>query len=226
MSTCLACSPPLYCIRHLVRHYKILETNFCSRALTKTRDLLNFLSYNLELIQFFKFIWWQFIDDIFMIWTHREEHLKTFIGYLNSTHPSINFFHEYSNSLHQTLPFLDVQVHLISNHIQTDLHTKSTDKHQYLFKTSCHPKNTKKAILFSLFLQIYAYVQATLSLTDEAENSSSSWPNMAVAAPHYKEMPIAFAQFHITQPFNSKNRNLRRLTKHPFSYPSTLRFLK
>ena len=28
------------------------------------------------------FIWWRFIDDIFMIWTHREEHLKTFIGYL------------------------------------------------------------------------------------------------------------------------------------------------
>ena len=49
---------------------------------------------------------------------------------------------------------------------------------------------------------------------------------MAIAAPHYKEMPIAFAQFHVTQPFNSKNRNLPRLTKHPFSYPSTLRFLK
>ena len=29
------------------------------------------------------FIWWRFIDDIFMIWTHGEEHLKTFIGYLH-----------------------------------------------------------------------------------------------------------------------------------------------
>ena len=100
------------------------------------------------------FIWWRFIDDIFMIWTHGEEHLKTFIGYLNSFHPSIKFTHEYSNSLHQTLPFLDVQVHLINNHIQTDLHTKPTDKHQYLLKTSCHPNHTKKAIPFSLFLRI------------------------------------------------------------------------
>ena len=100
------------------------------------------------------FIWWRFIDDIFMIWTHGEEHLKTFIGYLNSFHPSIKFTHEYSNSLHQTLPFLDVQVHLINNHIQTDLHTKPTDKHQYLLKTSCHPNQTKKAIPFSLFLRI------------------------------------------------------------------------
>ena len=89
-----------------------------------------------------------------MIWTHGEEHLKTFIGYLNSIHPSIKFTYEYSNSLHQTLPFLDVQVHLINNHIQTDLHTKPTNKHQYLLKTSCHPNHTKKAIPFSLFLRI------------------------------------------------------------------------
>ena len=64
------------------------------------------------------FIWWRFIDDIFMIWRHGEEHLKTFIGYLNSIHPSIKFTHAYSNSLHQTLPFLDV-------HIRTDLHLRS-----------------------------------------------------------------------------------------------------
>ena len=69
------------------------------------------------------FIWWRFTDDIFMIWTHGEEHLKSFIGLLNSIHPSIKFTHEYSNSLHQTLPFLDVQVHLINNHIEIDLHT-------------------------------------------------------------------------------------------------------
>ena len=63
-----------------------------------------------------------------MIWTHGEEHPKSFIGFLNSIHPSIKFTHEYSNSLHQILPFLDVQVHLINNHIETDLHTKPTDK--------------------------------------------------------------------------------------------------
>ena len=76
------------------------------------------------------------MDDIFMIWTHGEEHLKTFIGYLNSIHPSIKFTHEYSNSLHQTLPFLDVQVHLINNDIQTDLYTKSMHR-----QTSIPPKN-------------------------------------------------------------------------------------
>ena len=99
-------------------------------------------------------IWWRFIDDIFLIWTEGEEHLKHFISHLNSIHPYIKFTHEYSNSPHQTLPFLDVQVHLGNNHTETDLHTKPTDKHQYLLKTSCHPSHTKQTIPFSLFLRI------------------------------------------------------------------------
>jgi len=94
---------------------------------------------------FFKpFIWWRFIDDIFMICTQGQEHLKSFVGYLNSFHPGIKFTHEYYSSLHKALSFPDVQVHLIKNHIQTNLHTKPTDKHQYLLKTSCRPNYTKK----------------------------------------------------------------------------------
>ena len=108
------------------------------------------------------FIWWRFIDEIFIIWTHWEEHLKTFIGYLISIHPSIKFTHEYSNSLHQTLPFLNVQVHLINNHIQTDLHTKPTGKHQYLLKISCHPNHTKKPSHSASSFESAAYVLPTL----------------------------------------------------------------
>ena len=59
--------------------------------------------------------------------------------YLNSIHSNIKFTHEYSVSLHQSLPFLDVQVHLSNNQIHPDLHAKSTDKHQYLLKSSFHP---------------------------------------------------------------------------------------
>ena len=70
------------------------------------------------------------------------------------------------------------------------------------------------------------YVLPTLSLTNESENSSSTLPNVVTAAPHYKKMRIAFAQFRVTQPFNRKNRNPPRLTEHPLSHPSTLRFLK
>ena len=100
------------------------------------------------------FVWWRYIDDIFMIWTEGEDNLKTFINYLNSIHPTIKFTHEYSNSSNQSLPFLDVQVHLNNNQIQTDLHTKPTDKHQYLLKSSCHPAHTKRNIPFSLALRL------------------------------------------------------------------------
>ena len=71
-----------------------------------------------------------------------------------------------------------------------------------------------------------AYVLPTPSLTNEAENSSSTLPNVVITAPHYKEMRIAFTQFHVTQPFNRKNRNPPKLTGHRLSHPSTLRFLK
>ena len=92
--------------------------------------------------------------QLFMVWTEGEDNLKTFIHYLNSIHSTIKFTHEFSNSLHQTLPFLDVQVHLDNKQIQTDLHTKPTDKHQYLLKTSCHPAHTKGTIPFSLALRL------------------------------------------------------------------------
>ena len=42
-----------------------------------------------------KFVWWRYIDDIFMIWTEGEDSLKTFINDINSIHLTIKFTHEY-----------------------------------------------------------------------------------------------------------------------------------
>ena len=50
------------------------------------------------------YVWWRFIDDIYMVWTEGEEHLQTFLHHLNSIHPTIKFTHEYSNSSHQVFP--------------------------------------------------------------------------------------------------------------------------
>ena len=107
----------------------------------------------IENAPFKPFVWWRFIDVIFMVWTKGEDNLKTFLNYMNSIHPTIKFTGEYSNSSNQALPFLDVKVHLSNNQIQTDLYTKPTDKHQYLLKTSCHPTHTKRTIPFSLALR-------------------------------------------------------------------------
>ena len=64
------------------------------------------------------------------------------------------FTDEYSNSPNQSLPLLDVHVHLNNNQIQTDLHSKPTDNHQYLLRTTCHPTHTKRTISFSLALRL------------------------------------------------------------------------
>ena len=37
------------------------------------------------------YLWWQYIDNIFFIWEHREEKPKEFIDVLNKKHPAINF---------------------------------------------------------------------------------------------------------------------------------------
>ena len=57
-------------------------------------------------------LWLGFIHDIFMIWTHGEDHLTNFITYLNNIHPTIKFIYEHS---HQTVNFLDTSVHIDEN---------------------------------------------------------------------------------------------------------------
>ena len=53
--------------------------------------------------------WWRFIADIFMIWTHTEDELRTFITYLNKIHPTIKFTSPHSAT---SSSFLDVKVSL------------------------------------------------------------------------------------------------------------------
>ena len=85
-------------------------------------------------------VWWRYKDDIFMIWFHGKEKLSEFVNLLNSSHETIKFTHEVSPS---KINFLDVTVLLHNNNITTDLHVKSTDTHQYLLSSSCHPNHTK-----------------------------------------------------------------------------------
>ena len=84
-----------------------------------------------------------------MIWPHGEEKLSEFVNLLNSSHEIITFTHSPSK-----INFLDVTVLLHNSSIATDLHVKSTDTHQYLLSSSCHPNHIKKSIPYSLALRI------------------------------------------------------------------------
>ena len=72
--------------------------------------------------------------------------------------------------LYSSLPFLYVQVDLNNSQIETDLHTKPSDKHQYLLKTFCHPAHTKRTIRFSLALRLRPSAPPTISSISAAMN--------------------------------------------------------
>ena len=96
-------------------------------------------------------VWMRFIDDVFFIWMHGEERLKSFINHLNSSHETIKFTSEQSRD---SISFLDVQVSVREGGVlSTDLFCKPTDTHQYLHKKSCHPWHTKKAIPYGQALR-------------------------------------------------------------------------
>ena len=53
------------------------------------------------------YIWWRYIDDIFLIWEPGEESLKLFLEKINEIQPTIKFTADWSYS---SVNFLDVKV--------------------------------------------------------------------------------------------------------------------
>ena len=92
-------------------------------------------------------IWLRHVDDIFMIWHHEIDNLASFLGLLSSHHSTIKFTHDASAT---SVSSLDVHVSISDDRIlETDLYCKSTDSHQYLLNSSCHPGNVERSLPFS-----------------------------------------------------------------------------
>ena len=66
-------------------------------------------------------LWWRYIDDIFMIWQHGEDELKIVVEKLNSFHPSIKFTCEQSR---ENVNYLDVQIIIGEGKLITNLYVK------------------------------------------------------------------------------------------------------
>lgn len=96
-------------------------------------------------------VWWRFLDDIFLIWLHGNEALIEFVNYVNSYHDTIKYTWELSEN---KLPFLDVLVKLENKKISTDLYCKPTDTRQYLDNRSCHPRHVKQGIPYGQALRV------------------------------------------------------------------------
>ena len=97
------------------------------------------------------FLWVRFLDDIFCIFTHGDEELNKFLTHLNQCDANIKFTMEASK---KSVSFLDTQVSIKEDSIQTDLYCKPTDAHNYLLFSSSHPRSCKTSIPYSQFLRI------------------------------------------------------------------------
>ena len=95
--------------------------------------------------------YFRYVDDIFGIWTHGLNELEKFYENANSIHPRIKVDLRHSSD---RIEFLDVLVCIKDNHIETELFTKTTDKHLYLHSDSSHPEFVKKAIPYGLGVRI------------------------------------------------------------------------
>ena len=84
-----------------------------------------------------------YTDNVFFIWTHGENELKSFMEKLNQFHQSLSFTYE-SNKKENA--FSDYKVNLSENKLTTDLYIKPTDTRKYLDYNSSHPEYTKKLI--------------------------------------------------------------------------------
>ena len=80
-----------------------------------------------------------------------EEELKKFMEGLNNFLPNLQFTYESSK---KSVAFLDLDVSQENGSVTTDLHTKSTDCHQYLHRSPSHPDHIKDSIIYSQTLRL------------------------------------------------------------------------
>ena len=134
-------APPYACI-----FMDKLETNFVK---TQTLQLL---------------VWFRYIDDVFLLWTHGEGNLKRFLEELNNYDPNIKFTHEYSK---KEIPFLDLKVAIKDGKITTDLYVKDTDRHTSTYIIPLLTLTTLKSRLsLAKLFALAAYVHMKKILRD------------------------------------------------------------
>ena len=115
------------------------------------------------------FVWLRYID-IFFIWVHGQAKLKKFMEGLNNFLPNLQFIYELYL---QRVAFLDLYVNLVNGSITTDVHTKSTDCHQYFHCSSSHPDHIRNSIIYSQTLRLSNICMCEEDLNKHALNVKS-----------------------------------------------------
>ena len=97
----------------------------------------------------------RYIDDYAGFWTHGEEALLSFLDYLNSLHPNLEFTLDYTKQ-DRGVPFLDTLVNIGTSstgqgRLDTELYIKPTNSGIVLHASSAHPTTTKHNMVRNMF---------------------------------------------------------------------------
>jgi len=112
----------------------------------------------------------RYIDDIFMLWQHDAAELERFITHMNTCSEHIKFTTEPST---KEITFLDTLVRIQGSPLSTDLYTKPTDSHNYLYYDSAHPQRCKNSIPYSQFLRIRRICTSKVDCSPDKEQKQS-----------------------------------------------------
>ena len=87
--------------------------------------------------------WKRFSDDVFIIWPHSLDELKTFFHFMNTVDQTkkIQFTMEIAED---SLEFLDLKLKfdIETKHISADVFSKTTDSFTYVLPSTCFPKSS------------------------------------------------------------------------------------
>ncbi|CAK9810876.1 hypothetical protein ANTPLA_LOCUS6713 [Anthophora plagiata] len=93
--------------------------------------------------------WLRYVDDTFIVWTHGHNTLPTFLNFLNSLHPKIQFTME--TETNGQLPFLDVLITKKQDgSLGHQVYRKPTHTDRYLHAQSHHHPAQKNSVIVSL----------------------------------------------------------------------------
>ena len=92
----------------------------------------------------------RYIDDMFSIFD-RDIDVDVLTLFLNSLHPTVKFT---LSSPSDSVPFLDLRIHIRDSTLHTDLYSKPTDSHLFLSPTSNHPRHTFHSIVYGSCLRL------------------------------------------------------------------------
>ena len=87
----------------------------------------------------------RFIDDKLAAFTGNRKQAEEFVSWLNTLWPGLHFTYEWSN---KTIKFLNVEILITPEGLETNMYVKPTNPQLYLHYTSSHPPQVFRAIIY------------------------------------------------------------------------------